>query len=121
MWEASLPDVRLNKSVRHEPKRTIPANWGPRRETLPQDPYGVIGVQALVIINSFFLLFYKKLLFSKCLVRSINDMSLPYFFYIFKDLVEIGFPSYSVSPRSTHAKTCATSLFYLSKNENKSK
>ena len=26
MWEASLPNVGLNKSVRHEPKRTIPAN-----------------------------------------------------------------------------------------------
>ena len=35
MWEASLSDVGLNKSVRHEPKRTIFANWGPRRETLP--------------------------------------------------------------------------------------
>ena len=25
MWKASLPDVGLNKSVRHEPKRTMPA------------------------------------------------------------------------------------------------
>ena len=36
MWEAPLPDVGLNKSGRHEPKRIIPANWGLRQETLPQ-------------------------------------------------------------------------------------
>ena len=36
MWKASILDMGLNKSVRHEPKRTIPANWEPRRETLPQ-------------------------------------------------------------------------------------
>ena len=35
MWEASFPDVGLNKSVKHELKQTIPANWGPRQETLP--------------------------------------------------------------------------------------
>ena len=36
IWEASLPNVGLNKSMRHEPKQTIPANWRPRRESLPQ-------------------------------------------------------------------------------------
>ena len=41
MWKASLPDVGLNKSVRHEPKRTIPANRGPRRETLPHFLFGL--------------------------------------------------------------------------------
>ena len=60
MWKASLPDVGLNKSVRHEPKRTIPANWGPRQETLPQDPYGVIGVQALGHYKFIFFTFLQK-------------------------------------------------------------
>ena len=36
IWEASLPNVGLNKSMRHEPKQTIPANWRPRWESLPQ-------------------------------------------------------------------------------------
>ena len=50
MWEASLPDMGLNKSMRHEPKWTIPANWGPRQETLPQLP---LPCQTLAIHPSY--------------------------------------------------------------------
>lgn len=38
---------------------------------------------------------------------------LPYFLDIFKNLLEVGFSAYCVSPCSTHAKACAASLFGL--------
>ena len=32
-----IEQIREAKAKEHEPKRTIPANWGLRQETLPQD------------------------------------------------------------------------------------
>ena len=31
-----IEQIREAKAKEHEPKRTIPANWGRRQETLPQ-------------------------------------------------------------------------------------
>ena len=63
MWEASLPDVRLNKSVRHEQKWTIPANWGPRRETFPQLIFTINLYTIILKISYFFFgtpMFFQK-------------------------------------------------------------
>lgn len=51
------------------------------------------------------------------LIFPIEHILLPYFFDIFKDLIEIGPSSHRLSPCGTHAKTRATCLFCLAKNE----
>ena len=77
MWEASLPDVGLNKSVRHEPKWTIPANWEPRRETIPQFFFKMVYIlRTIVIMHYIFLISFGMVKIFKFQIYYSNSHSL---------------------------------------------
>lgn len=59
------------------------------------------------------MIFYFDPCTSKVFSIWTSDLSLPYFFHIFKYVAEVGFPPNCVSPCSTHAKTSTTGLFCL--------